>query len=143
VQVKVTIELVGEESEIAPALVGLSELLSGVSQEPDEHESSWWTPERADKFVRDLKPGALHALRVIAAGAPKAPIAHVQRDMKRLGFPLTPGGLSAIGFAVRRHGSPAPFVRDGYQRAYVMDPEVAEVVLAAIEGEIERRRSAE
>ncbi len=142
-QVKVTIELVGEESEIAPALFGLGQFLSGESPPTEEHESSWWTPERAEKFVRDLKPAALHALRVIAKGAPKAPIAHVQRDMKRLGFPLTPGGLSAIGFAVRRHESPAPFVRDGYQRAYVMDADVAQVFLTAIDTEIERRRSAE
>jgi hypothetical protein len=138
-EVKVTIEVTGEQPQVSQFLAAMSRLLQDDPKLTAE-DNSWWTEERAAAFVRALKPPALHALRIIASGAPKIGIPYVQREMKLAGLPLTPGRLSSIGFAVRRLGSPAPFIRDHYQRAYLMDTEVAEVLLPAIEEETRRRR---
>jgi hypothetical protein len=139
VQVKITIEVTAEQSQIVPFLTAATRLFQDHPRTADD-AAAWWTAERAAAFVRTLKPPALHALRIIAAGAPRVAIPSVQREMGRAGVPMTPGGLSSIGFAVRRLGSPPPFVRDHYQRAYLMERDVAEVLLRAIEDETRRRR---
>jgi hypothetical protein len=140
VQVKVTIEVAGEQSEIVPFLTAVTRLLQEPPPTTAGEGAAWWTRERAAAFVRTLKPPALQALRIIAAGAPRVAIPSVQREMVRAGLPMTPGGLSSIGFAVRRLGSPPPFVRDHYQRAYLIEGDVAEVLLQAIDEEARRRR---
>ena len=142
--VKVTIELTGEGGRVSQFLDALRRVLDeqpATPPGPGAADSSWWTPDRAATFVRRLKPPALHALRIIAESAPKVRVSVVQREMQRAGLPVTPGGLSSIGFAVRGLGSPPPFIRDNYQRVYLMDPSVATVLLGAIEDEYERRRS--
>lgn len=139
--VKVTIELSGEQSQLAPVLAELARVLSAeVIAVNDEPDPSWWTDERARAFVNELKLPALLALQAIAAGAPKTRVASVQRELKRQGFRMTPGALSSIGFAVRRLGSPQPFVRDNYQGVYAMDTDVSALLQAAIEDELERRQ---
>jgi hypothetical protein len=138
-QIKVTIEVTGERAQVSQFLAAASRLLQDDPGMTGEN-GAWWTEDRAAAFVRALKPPALHALRIIASGAPKIGIQYVQREMKLAGLPMTPGRLSSIGFAVRRLGSPAPFIRDHYQRAYLMDTEVAEVLLPAIDEESRRRR---
>jgi hypothetical protein len=143
-QVSVTIELSGEYGQLAPMLAELSRLFGdrAVLVQSSGAGHSWWTEDRAAAFVAELKPPALHALRVICTGAPKVTVSHVQAEMARAGMPTTPGTLSSIGFAVRRHGCPAPFIRDGYKRAYVMDKAVAGPLLVAVEAEDARRRHA-
>jgi len=140
VQIKVTIELSGNESDVAPALAELARTLSVEMVSNDEQlDSSWWSDELARAFVRELKFPALVALKAIVEGAPKARVAAVQRELKRRGLRMTPGALSSIGFAARRLRSPAPFVRDNYQGAYIMDTEVASLFQMAIKDELESR----
>jgi len=140
--VKVTIELSGEQSQLAPVLAELARTLSAeVTAETDESDPSWWTDERARAFVSELKLPALLALQAIAAGAPKTRVVSVQRELKRQGFRMSPGALSSIGFAVRRLGVSPPFVRDNYQGVYVMDTDLAALLQVSIKDELGRRRS--
>src|SRR5687767_13581020 len=74
-QVKVTLEFSGEGAEVAAMLEAVSRVLSNSpSHSPAAADASWWTPETATAFIRRLKRPALHALRTIAAGAPKVRI---------------------------------------------------------------------
>jgi hypothetical protein len=151
----VAIEISGDPAQLASVFARLAEVFGddavhstiphrgsgtfGTADAPSQPRT-WWTEKRAEAFVAELRPPALFALRVIAAGAPKTGIAHVQAEMANVGLPATPGTLSSIGFAVRRLGCPPPFVRDRYQRAYVMDTEVAGHLLKATDREHRRRQ---
>jgi hypothetical protein len=139
VHVKVTIELSGEHTDLSPILAELSRVLSPDMLVSEAEPASWWSEDRARTFVHELKLPALVALQVIADGAPKARVAAVQHELKRLGFRMTPGALSSIGFASRRLNAPAPFSRDNYQGVYVMDSEVAAVIQGAVKEELDRR----
>jgi hypothetical protein len=139
-QIKVTIELVGDQSLVVPALAKLAETLSAEIVLNGESDASWWSDEQARAIVGELKLPALVALKAIAEGAPKTPAAVVQRELKRKGFRMTPGALSSIGFAARRLGSPAPFVRDNYQGVYTINPAVASVLQPAIRDELDKRQ---
>ncbi len=138
-----TIEVSGEYPQLAPVLAELGRLFGAknVRVVGRVDADSGWNQERAAQFVAELRAPALVALRHIAEGAPKVGVAHVQAQMAKAGLPTTPGTLSSIGFAVRRLGIPSPFTRDGYQRAYLMDPNVASLLLTALDAEEERRRA--
>jgi hypothetical protein len=41
--------------------------------------------------------------------------------------------MASIGFAIKRMRAPEPFVRDYYRRVYIIDRDVARVLLEAIE----------
>lgn len=140
-EVKVNVELHGEPAEVGMLLAQLGEVLLGDELEEDEEaaNSSWWTPERALAFVRGLTDPALQALGIVADNAPRVSFRDLQRQMGMTGVQLA-GRLSSIGFAVARQGSPFPFVRDYYQRAYYMDEDVARLMQDAIKAEAERRR---
>lgn len=140
----VTVQVSGPYDQLSPVLVELGRLFGAHNvrvvgrAEPD----TVWDATRAAQFVAELRPPALVALRHIAEGAPKVSVAHVQAEMAKAGLRAHPGTLSSIGFAVRRLGFMPPFTRDAYQRAYLMKPEVARHLLAAIEVEEKRRQTA-
>jgi hypothetical protein len=121
-------------------------MLVGSLEEEDEDEEAdaesrvWWTPERAAAFVGELTPPALQALSVIASHAPRITFREFQRRMGMSGAQLA-GRLSSIGFTVARQGTPFPFVRDYYQKVYLMDETVAAVMRTATAAEMAQRRS--
>jgi hypothetical protein len=141
VEIKVAIELTGNPSEIAMTLSELSSVLSGeAAVSSEDADIDWWTADRAAALVRELTDPSLRALEIIADLAPRAAFEEVQDRMLSLGLRLAPGRLSPIGFAVRRLGYPVPpFVRDYYQRAYLMDETIAAVLKPAIADEVARR----
>jgi hypothetical protein len=143
-QCTVTIEVSGDYTQLEPVLGELGRLFGeqNVRVVGRASRSTEWDEDRAARFVAELKTPALVALRQIAEGAPKVGVAHVQAQMAKAGLPITPGTLSSIGFAVRRLGFPPPFIRDGYQRAYLMEPDVAGHLLTALDAEEKRRRAA-
>jgi hypothetical protein len=146
--VRVTVELQGEPDEVGLLLTQLGEtmLVGPLEEEEDEDEESdaesrvWWTPERAAAFVGELTPPALQALSVIASHAPRITFREFQRRMGMSGAQLA-GRLSSIGFTVARQGTPFPFVRDYYQKVYLMDETVAAVMRTATAAEMAQRRS--
>jgi hypothetical protein len=154
-QVRVTVELQGEADEVGLVLTQLGEtLLVGSIEEVDEDEDEdedeehetdaesrvWWTPERAKAFVGELTPPALQALSVIASHPPRITFREFQRRMGMSGAQLA-GRLSSIGFTVARQGTPFPFVRDYYQKVYLIDETVAAVMRDATATEMAQRRS--
>jgi hypothetical protein len=150
-QVRVTVELQGEPDEVGLLLTQLGEtmLLEELDvgdedeQEQDEVESRlWWTSDRAAAFVRELTPPALQALSVIASHPPRLSFREFQRRMGMSG-PQLAGRLSSIGFTVARQGTPFPFVRDYYQKLYIIDEGVATVMREAAAAETARRRAEE
>jgi hypothetical protein len=141
VEIKVTIELSGEPSEIGLMLAELGGVLSGEALADGEDAGlEWWTADRAGALVRELTDPSLRALQIITDLAPRATFPEVQRRMSGHGLQLAPGLLSSLGFAVRRLGYPfPPFVRDYYQRAYLMDEAIARVLRPVIAEEVGRR----
>jgi hypothetical protein len=141
VEIKVTIELTGEPSEIGIMLAELGSILSGEAPaDDDDADLEWWTADRAGALVRELTDPSLRAVGIITDLAPRATFSDVQRRMAGLGLRFAPGLLSSLGFAVRRLGYPfPPFVRDYYQRAYLMDEAIARVLRPAIAEEVGRR----
>jgi hypothetical protein len=144
-RVRVIVELEGEPEEIGLVLSQLGETLAVANVgelevgEMDEVESRmWWTPQRAAAFVRELTPPALQALSVIASHPPRLSFREFQRRMGMSG-PQLAGRLSSIGFTVARQGTPFPFVRDYYQKVYLIDDEVAAVLHDAADAETARR----
>ena len=147
-EVRVTVELQGEPDEVGLLLTQIGEtILVGNVEEEDEGEEAdaesrlWWTPERAAAFVGELTPPALQALNVIATHAPRITFREFQRRMGMSGAQLA-GRLSSIGFTVARQGTPFPFVRDYYQKVYLMDETVAAVMRDATATEMAQRRGA-
>jgi hypothetical protein len=126
--------------EISASPPARSEARSPAKSPPHAHGNGWWNPERAQSLVRTLTPAALMALKLIAERAPETPVQEIQSEMHRAGLPMTPGRMSSIGFAIRRLGAPAPFVRDAYQGMYHIDKRVAELFLGAIDAEELRRQ---
>jgi hypothetical protein len=146
-EVRVTVELQGEPDEVGLLLTQIGEtILVGAGEEEDEGEETdaesrmWWTPERAAAFVGELTPPALQALNVIATHAPRITFREFQRRMGMSG-PQLAGRLSSIGFTVARQGTPFPFVRDYYQKVYLMDETIAGVMRDATATEMAQRRS--
>jgi hypothetical protein len=149
-QVRVTVELQGEADEVGLLLTQLGEtlLVGSIEEEDDDDEELetdaesrvWWTPERAAAFVGELTPPALQALSVIASHPPRIAFREFQRRMGMSGAQLA-GRLSSIGFTVARQGTPFPFVRDYYQKVYLIDETVAAVMRDATAAEMARRRS--
>jgi hypothetical protein len=145
VQVRVTIELQGEPDEVGLLLTQLGETMLVDSDEEEEEDDDddesrmWWTPERAAAFVRELTPPALQALSVIASHPPRVTFREFQRRMGMSG-PQLAGRLSSIGFTVARQGTPFPFLRDHYQKVYLIDETVAAVLRDATAAEMARRR---
>jgi hypothetical protein len=145
--VRVTLELHGDPDEVGLLLTQLGEtMLIGPVEEEDEGPASdaesrvWWTPERAAAFVNELTPPSLQALSVIASHAPRITFREFQRRMGMSGAQLA-GRLSSIGFTVARQGTPFPFVRDYYQKVYLMDETVAAVMRDATATEMAQRRN--
>lgn len=143
-QCTVTIEVSGNYPQLMPVLAELGRVFGekNVRVVGRATTDSEWDEERAAQLVAELRAPALVALRHIAEGAPKVGVAHVQAHMAKAGLPTTPGTLSSIGFAIRRLGFPPPFTRDGYQRAYLMEPDVAGLLLTALDAEEKRRHAA-
>jgi hypothetical protein len=136
VHVHVVIEFAGEAAEVQEWLARLAGDVSvphhpGVTIAP-----AGWTPELADKLVGRISPRARDALRSIARNAPEASFETVQEDLGVEGLGLG-GILASIGFAARA-GIPRPYAVDKFDRCYLMDSDVAEVVLDALD-----RREAE
>ena len=145
VQVRVTVELQGEPEEVGLLLAQIAEALvvanvddPGVEESDEVESRMWWTADRAAAFVRELTPPALQALNVIASHPPRLPFREFQRLMGMSG-PKLAGRLSSIGFTVTRQGTPFPFVRDYYQKVYLIDEAVAVVLREAAAAEIARR----
>lgn len=140
-EIKVAIELTGEPAEVGVTLAELAAVLSGEPPASGEGaDVGWWTDDRAAALVRELTDPSLRALQIITDLAPRASFAEVQRRMSQVGLRLTPGRLSPIGFAVRRLGYPEPpFVRDYYQRAYMMEEAIARLLEPAVADELRRR----
>jgi hypothetical protein len=145
VQVRVTVELQGEPDEIGLLLTQLGETIAGgsLNNEDEDQESeaasrAWWTPDRAAAFVRELTQPALQALSVISSNPPRLSFREFQRRMGMSG-PQLAGRLSSIGFTVARQGTPFPFLRDYYAKAYLIDDAVAAVLRDATAAEMERR----
>jgi hypothetical protein len=139
-QIRVSVELTGTPEVVGLLLAQLSDVLT--STESGDGGADWWTPERSGELVRELTDQSLQALAIITELAPRASFVDVKERMARLGLQLAPGHLSSIGFAVRRLGYPAPpFVRDYYQRAYLMEEPVAQTLGEAIHKELPRRDS--
>jgi hypothetical protein len=146
-EVRVTVELQGESDEVGLLLTQIGETILVGSVEADEEDEEndaesrlWWTPERAAAFVGELTPAALQAVSVIATHAPRITFREFQRRMGMSGGQLA-GRLSSIGFTVARQGTPFPFVRDYYQKVYLMDETVAAVMRDATAAEMAQRRS--
>jgi hypothetical protein len=145
-QIRVNVELTGEPEEVGLLLAQIGETLLGEDideeseDEPDVEDPSWWTPERAEAFVRELTGPALRALSVIASHPPRLSFREFQQRMGMTG-PQLAGRLSSIGFTVARQGTPFPFVRDYYQKVYVIDENVARVMREATAKEIAWRRA--
>jgi|tagenome__1003787_1003787.scaffolds.fasta_scaffold19761555_1 hypothetical protein len=145
-QIRVNVELQGEPEEVGLLLAQLGETML-ISDEADdegleddeEEDPQWWTPERAEAFVTELTDPAVQALSVIAAHAPRLGFRELQRRMGMTG-PQLAGRLSSIGFTVARQGAPLPFVRDHYQKVYMIDEKVAALMRDATANEMTRRR---
>jgi hypothetical protein len=143
---RVTVELQGQPEEVGFLLAQIAEAIAVADvrdvdvEESDEVESRmWWTADRAAAFVRELTPPALQAVNVIASHPPRLSFREFQRLMGMSG-PQLAGRLSSIGFTVARQGTPFPFVRDYYQKVYLIDETVAAVLSEAAAAEIARRR---
>ncbi len=139
--VRVNIEIEGDTEEVGFLLAQLGEtmLIGDDIDEIEDDSPSWWTPQRAEAFVRELTNPALQALGVIANHAPRITFREFQTSMGLTGRQLA-GRLSSIGFTVARQAAPFPFVRDHYQKVYIIDEDVAALLRDATEAEMARRR---
>ena len=136
---RATIELDGSPAELGRALRLMGE---GLESEDDEFEApspdgengsaGWWTPRRADRLLSQITDNARLALAAICEEAPEVPFETVQERIGLDGI-RTGGTMASIGFAVRRMSAPDPLVRDYNRRVYIIEPNVARVLLEAIE----------
>jgi hypothetical protein len=139
-EIRVSIEVTGPPEEVGSLLGRLSEVLANGDELESSDTIQPWTSDSAAEFVGELTDLSLQALGIIASHAPRARFVDVRRDMAKLGLTLTPGSLSSIGFAMRRLGyANPPFLRDYYQRAYLMDSDIAGGRRPATEKELHRR----
>jgi hypothetical protein len=134
---KATIELEGSPAELGRALRLMGDGLE--SEEPESEEPSpendsagWWTPRRADRLIQEIRDNARLGLAAICEMAPEASFEAVQEQLGLDGI-RTGGAMASIGFAIKRMRAPEPFVRDYYRRVYIIDRDVARVLLEAIE----------
>jgi hypothetical protein len=135
--VKATIELEGSPAELGRALRlmghGLeSEEPQSETPGPENGTAGWWTPRRADRSIREIKDNARLGLAAICERAPETSFEAVQEQIGLDGI-RTGGAMASIGFAVSRMRAPKPFVRDYNRRVYIIEPNVARVLLEAIE----------
>ncbi len=137
-QVSINLQLQGSLKEVGLMLAQLGELFFGEEEFDEDVDGAWWTAERAAAFVEELTDTALQALAIIAEQAPKVSFRDVQQGIGMTGVELA-GRLSSIGFALKRHGAPFPFVRDYYQRVYLMDEKLAALFRSTIATEFSRR----
>jgi len=76
-QIRVSLELVGEPEEVGLLLAQIGETIVGDEFDEDAKLGdeidavAWWTPERAQAFVHELTGPALQALSVIASHPPR------------------------------------------------------------------------
>jgi len=131
-QVRATIEISGDPEEVGTALTSVGAILpqEAVSEPPAE-DSAWWTPNRVDQLAGQITDNARHALRVICENAPEVPF-DVVLDALGMDGIATGGVMASVGFALRNMDAPQFLARNYGRRVYIIDPEVAERVLAAL-----------
>jgi hypothetical protein len=129
VEVSVKIHMRGETHEVEQWLrrFGAADVTTSV----EDALEAVVTDEVADRLIQRITPDARRALRFIAEHAPEAPWDDVQAHLNMDG--LQAGGVMAsFGFA-EKAGLPRPYRNDRGRRVYFIDPEVASIVLKAIE----------
>jgi len=136
---KVTIELDGSSAELGRTLRLMGDGLESEdaefeapSSDKENGSAGWWTPRRADRLIREITNNARLALAAICEEAPEVSFETVQERIGLDGI-KTGGTMASIGFAVRRMRAPEPLVRDYNRRVYIIEPNVARVLLEAIE----------
>lgn len=134
---KATIELEGSPAELGRALRLMGDGLESEEPEseapgPENGSAGWWTPRRADRLIHEIRDNARVGLAAICEEAPEASFEAVQEQLGLDGIG-TGGAMASIGFAIKRMRAPEPFVRDYYRRVYIIDRDVARVLLEAIE----------
>ncbi len=131
-QARATLELVGEADQVGGVLASIAAVLpQEVVTEPSPDDEGWWTPERADQLVGQITDNARHALTVICENAPEIPFDSVLDALGMDGV-ATGGVMASVGFALRNMAAPQPLARNYGRRVYLIDSEVAEVLLAAL-----------
>ena len=136
-QVRATIELIGEADQVGGALASIAAVLpQETATEPSPVADDWWTAERADQLVGQITDNARHALTVICENAPEVPFDSVLDALGMDGI-ATGGVMASVGFALRNMEAPQFLARNYSRRVYLIDSTVAEVVLGAL-----HRRSA-
>jgi hypothetical protein len=127
---KITIEISGSPAEVDERLrrfAGDVPIAVGVSH----GDAAVYSADDADRLVRRITPDARRVLAYIASHAPNVGFDEVQDtlgiDSRRMG-----GVTAPIGFAVRA-GLPRPYEQDYSARLYIMEPEVASTLLAALD----------
>jgi hypothetical protein len=133
--VKVTIEFEGAPEEVEHwlrRLAGSTKSAGVVQKGASVREANGWTPELAEDLVNRISERALEALQYMAEAAPE-PVSfkRLQRKLDTGGLGLG-GILASFGFA-ERAGFPRPYEVDHDRRVYWVNPDVAQLILRAIE----------
>jgi hypothetical protein len=135
--IKVVIELDGTSSEIEEWLSRF-----GVARETTElrHHAvgmpalerggDGWSEDRAERLVRRITPMAREALYVMANESPSVSFGELQTQLGITGVQLG-GVLASFGFA-ENAGFPRPYHVDKRNRRYLIEPEVAQLFINAI-----------
>jgi hypothetical protein len=127
--IKVTVELSGAEddSEIGRRL---RLLIDGSSAEGLTAQQPSYSAALAAELVDRITDDARTVLRFIAENAPRASMAAVQKHLGIDGIQLG-GVMASFGFA-EKAGIPRPFRKDDTRRLYIIEPEAATTILAAL-----------
>jgi hypothetical protein len=129
-RIKATIEVEGPAEEVTAWL----SKLPGGSTTTKQTSAIEWNEEIAYRLVRRISGRALEALALIAAATIQGgsiSFETLQRQMRLDGVALG-GVFASFGFA-ERAGFPRPFDTDHGHRTYSMDPDVARMMIRAIE----------
>lgn len=131
-QVRNTIELVGEPEEVSASMSLIATVLreEAPSEVPAER-MFLWTPNTADELVSQITDNARRALTVICENAPQVPFDAVQDALVMDGI-ATGGVMASIGFALRNMDATNFLSRNYSSRMYLIQPAVASVFLDAI-----------
>jgi len=132
--VKVVIEVDGSSDEVEGWLSRFALSRNGTSVNAaiaTPRDGLVWTSDLADQLVFRITDHARRALGFMAASAPEISFKEIQTLMNMDGVRMG-GVLASFGFA-ERAGLPRPYRADRERRRYLMDVEVAEVILEAIE----------
>jgi hypothetical protein len=132
--VKVVIELDGSADEVEKWLARLAPLSTAPQfTQKREDGTREWTPELMDQFVNRISDKARDALWVMAKHAPQVSFEEIQDELDVDGRSLG-GILASFGFA-ERAGLPRPYKVDKAARRYFIDPGVAKLAIAALDGD--------